>query len=112
MPRRYDDDDDDDDDDRPRRRRSRDYDDDDDDRDRDRDRDRYRDRGFPSDDFVCRECGFRGRPYRREQLSGNGVLVFVLLLLFCLPLCWLPFVLEGCKERRRECPECGTRAGW
>jgi len=44
-------------------------------------------------------------------LNSGGWAVFIILLLFCLPLCWLPFVIGGCKEEIRRCANCGTKLG-
>jgi hypothetical protein len=30
-------------------------------------------------------------------LNQTGLISFILLLLLCFPLCWLPFVLDSCK---------------
>jgi hypothetical protein len=30
-------------------------------------------------------------------LNQTGVIVFIVLLVLCLPLCWLPFVIGSCK---------------
>jgi hypothetical protein len=30
-------------------------------------------------------------------LNQTGVIVFILLILLCLPLCWLPFLIDSCK---------------
>jgi hypothetical protein len=30
-------------------------------------------------------------------LNQTGVIVFVILLVGCLPLCWIPFVVDGMK---------------
>ena len=30
-------------------------------------------------------------------LNQSGVIAFIILLLLCLPLCWLPFVIDSCK---------------
>jgi hypothetical protein len=59
--------------------------------------------------FTCPFCHFQGPPIVERKLSSNGWVVFVLLLVFCLPLCWLPFVIDGCKEDTRKCPSCGMR---
>jgi LITAF-like zinc ribbon domain/zinc-ribbon domain len=61
--------------------------------------------------FTCPFCRFQGPPIVERKLSSNGWLIFVLLLIFCIPLCWLPFVIDGCKEDQRKCASCGTRLG-
>jgi hypothetical protein len=96
--------DDDDDYDRPRRRRSRDDEDD-----YDRDRRRRSSLDFDDGDFVCPYCDYEGRPVRRETISTGGWILFAFLILFCIPLCWLPFVVEDFKERSRVCLGCGER---
>lgn len=30
-------------------------------------------------------------------LNQNGLIVFILLLVVCLPLCWIPFLIDSCK---------------
>jgi len=30
-------------------------------------------------------------------LNQNGLIVFIILLLFCLPLCWIPWVVDSLK---------------
>ncbi len=30
-------------------------------------------------------------------LNKNGFIIFIVLLLVCLPLCWLPWVIGSCK---------------
>jgi hypothetical protein len=59
--------------------------------------------------FTCPFCHFQGPPIIEKKVSSNGWIIFVLLLLFCLPLCWLPFVIDGCKEETRTCSSCHTR---
>jgi lipopolysaccharide-induced tumor necrosis factor-alpha factor len=51
-------------------------------------------------------------PYvEKKKLSTGGWVLFVVLLLVCFPICWLPFVIDGCKEEVRKCPACFTRLG-
>jgi hypothetical protein len=42
-------------------------------------------------------------------LSTGGWVFFAVLLLCCFPLCWLPFVIDGCKQDIWTCPSCGIR---
>jgi hypothetical protein len=30
-------------------------------------------------------------------LNQNGMIVFIILVLVCLPLCWIPFVVDSMK---------------
>ena len=61
--------------------------------------------------FKCPFCQSEAPPNTMKKVSGTGWIVFVILLLFCFPLCWLPFVLDGCKEDVRTCSSCLTRLG-
>ncbi len=61
--------------------------------------------------FKCPYCDHEGIPIIKNMVSGTGWVVFVLLLLLCLPLCWLPFVLDGCKEEVKKCQACGSKLG-
>ena len=33
-------------------------------------------------------------------LNQNGLILFLVLLFLCLPLCWLPWVIDACKAER------------
>jgi hypothetical protein len=45
------------------------------------------------------------------QLSVGGWALFAVLVVCCVVLCWLPFVLDGCKEPVRYCGQCGLKLG-
>jgi len=30
-------------------------------------------------------------------LNQNGLIVFIILIVICIPLCWLPWVIDGLK---------------
>ena len=30
-------------------------------------------------------------------LNQTGLIAFILLLFLCLPLCWIPFLMDSCK---------------
>jgi hypothetical protein len=45
----------------------------------------------------------------KKKLSTGGWIFFAALLLVCFPLCWLPFVIDGCKEEEWKCPQCGVK---
>lgn len=38
-------------------------------------------------------------------LNQTGLILFIVLLLFCLPLCWIPFSVDSCKKH--ICNNCG-----
>ena len=33
-------------------------------------------------------------------LNTGGFILFIVLLLLCFPLCWLPWVISGCKPQQ------------
>jgi lipopolysaccharide-induced tumor necrosis factor-alpha factor len=61
--------------------------------------------------FVCPFCRVQAPPIIQKKVSDVGWVLFVVLLLCCFPLCWLPFVIDGCKEDVRRCSSCGTKLG-
>jgi hypothetical protein len=56
----------------------------------------------------CRACGYAGPAMIVEKISTAGWVVFVVLLLCCLPLFWIGFLI---KERRAQCANCGVISG-
>jgi hypothetical protein len=34
-------------------------------------------------------------------LNSQGVILFVVAILICLPLCWLPWVIDSCKAEKK-----------
>jgi lipopolysaccharide-induced tumor necrosis factor-alpha factor len=82
----------------PAERRRRDEDDEYDDRPR-------RGRGR----FGCPFCGSDAPPRTREEMSQAGLVVMIVLILFCLPLFWIPLV--AMKEQKRYCSDCGAKLG-
>jgi len=61
--------------------------------------------------LKCPFCDHVGMPIVEKKMSETGWVIFVLLVIFCLPLCWIPFVTEGTKEEIRKCANCGSRLG-
>ena len=58
----------------------------------------------------CPFCGHEGVPFLvKNRLSTGGWILFAALLIVCFPLCWLPFVIDGCKEEEWKCAACGVR---
>lgn len=51
----------------------------------------------------CRYCN-RDYSFNITRKIGTGTIVaFILLLLFFWPLCWLPFVMDDCKDKLYHC---------
>ena len=59
----------------------------------------------------CPICGNQGSPSVDKQVSMNGWIVFIVLIIFCIPLCWIPFVVDGLKEQVYRCRKCGAKLG-
>jgi hypothetical protein len=58
----------------------------------------------------CPICGHEGMPLLvKNKLSTGGWIFFAVMLVCCFPLCWLPFVIDGCKEDEWKCAGCGIR---
>jgi lipopolysaccharide-induced tumor necrosis factor-alpha factor len=62
-------------------------------------------------DIKCPFCGHEGPPQTKRQISVAGWVLFVVLIFLCLPLCWLPFVIDGCKEDIHKCMKCRMKLG-
>jgi hypothetical protein len=58
--------------------------------------------------FRCPYCQHEGPPRIEKQISTAGWVVFVVLLIFCLPLFWIGLLI---KEDKRICAGCGTPLG-
>lgn len=54
--------------------------------------------------MQCYRCNTDVMP-RSSGLNSTGLVLFIIFLLFCLPLCWIPFVVDSCKKK--VCPQCG-----
>ena len=61
--------------------------------------------------LKCPFCDHVGMPVIEKKMSETGWVIFVLLVIFCVPLCWIPFVVDGTKEEIRKCASCGSRLG-
>jgi hypothetical protein len=59
--------------------------------------------------FSCPFCGSDAPPREAMEISPNGMIVMVVLLLTCLPLFWIPLV--SMKEPKRYCSDCGSKLG-
>jgi lipopolysaccharide-induced tumor necrosis factor-alpha factor len=59
--------------------------------------------------IKCPKCNYQGPAIVTKKLSSGGWVLFCVLLIFCIPICWLPFVLNGCKVEAFKCGSCGTK---
>lgn len=44
-------------------------------------------------------------PEGKEVLLGlnqTGIIVFIILLIVCLPLCWIPWLVDSCKAAEKK----------
>ena len=62
-------------------------------------------------EIKCPYCGYEGYPIIDERITTEGWILFVVLLIFCVFLCWIPFVSTSFKEQVVKCPNCGFRLG-
>ncbi|HEX8144222.1 MAG TPA: LITAF-like zinc ribbon domain-containing protein [Pyrinomonadaceae bacterium] len=58
--------------------------------------------------YRCPRCGAAYLPIVESKVSSEGMLIFVLLLFFCLPLCWIGLLM---KQETRVCPVCHANLG-
>jgi hypothetical protein len=56
--------------------------------------------------FECRFCGSTEQPETRQEISVGGWIVFAVLILACLPLCWIGLLM---REDVYYCYECGRK---
>jgi predicted RNA-binding Zn-ribbon protein involved in translation (DUF1610 family) len=59
-------------------------------------------------DFRCPFCGTDEWPNVNTKVSTGGWVLFVGLLIFCFPLCFIGLLV---KEDYRECSSCGVKLG-
>ena len=57
--------------------------------------------------LSCPFCQHEGTPAVEKKVSSAGWILFAVLLLFCFPICWLPLVIDPCKDEFRKCTACG-----
>jgi hypothetical protein len=60
----------------------------------------------PAATAKCTHCGFEGPPIIEKRMLPVGWVILILLLVFFLPLFWLPLVLDGFREEVRVCRKC------
>lgn len=58
--------------------------------------------------WTCPFCRATTAPRHVSKVSTGGWVVFVLLLIFCLPICWIGLLM---KDSGLQCSSCFTRIG-
>jgi hypothetical protein len=58
--------------------------------------------------FRCPYCGSTEPPFTSIKISTGGWILFAVLFLTCLPLCWLGFFVT---KDSRVCGQCGVKVG-
>ena len=58
--------------------------------------------------YRCPRCGAAYLPTVEKKVSSEGWLIFILLLFFCVPLCWIGLLM---KQEYRVCPVCHADLG-
>lgn len=57
---------------------------------------------------TCSNCGHQGEPSVEKRIStGAWLSSGCLLLLLCLPLFWIPLVMDSLKDEIHRCAKCG-----
>jgi RNA polymerase subunit RPABC4/transcription elongation factor Spt4 len=64
--------------------------------------------GAATGGYRCPNCQSTYPPIAEKRISTEGWIVFVALLVFCLPLFWVGLLM---KEQLRVCPVCRARVG-
>jgi len=58
--------------------------------------------------YRCPRCGAAYLPTVEKKISSEGWVIFILLLFFCIPLCWIGLLM---KQEHRVCPVCHADLG-
>ena len=58
--------------------------------------------------YRCPRCSATYLPIVEKKISSEGMLIFILLLFFCFPLCWIGLLM---KQETRVCPVCHANLG-
>jgi predicted RNA-binding Zn-ribbon protein involved in translation (DUF1610 family) len=62
----------------------------------------------PAGGYHCPQCYSTQPPQIIRKMSQEGLIVLIVMLLFCLPLFWIGLLM---KEDVYVCPQCGRKAG-
>lgn len=71
-----------------------------------------RDLGSRPVSVTCPSCQHTGLTKTNEQCGACTWISAILLLFFCFPLFWVPFVCPSCYDVEHFCRNCGKRVGW
>ena len=57
--------------------------------------------------YLCPQCGTPHPPQLIRKMSQSGLIVLIVMALFCFPLFWIGLLM---KEDSYVCPQCGRKA--
>ena len=58
-------------------------------------------------ELQCTSCKYEGLSEVKKRMGETAWTVCVILCCFCFPLCFLPFILQPCKDSYHYCSRCG-----
>ncbi|CAD8170760.1 unnamed protein product [Paramecium pentaurelia] len=61
-----------------------------------------------ANDSICIFCR---NPYvllSSRRIGWQTLIAVLLLILICWPLCWLPLIIDDCKDKHYHCSQCGV----
>ncbi|KAL0485632.1 hypothetical protein AKO1_011922 [Acrasis kona] len=62
--------------------------------------------------FTCANCGYQGQTYTSTEIGAFALLLaLVLFVLGFWCCCWIPLILDGCKDTSHSCPQCKRVVG-
>ena len=59
----------------------------------------------------CPQCNHEGTPVVTRRVNTVGWILFAVLLFVFFPLCWLPLIVDACKEEVYQCENCTATIG-
>lgn len=71
-----------------------------------------RDLGSNASSVTCPYCQHTGLTRTNQQCGECTWISAIILVLFCFPLAWIPFVCPSCYDTEHYCRQCGKVIGW
>jgi len=70
-----------------------------------------RDLGARPISITCPYCGQTGRTRTNHNCGDCTLVTVIVLLLFCFPFFWVPFICPSCQDTEHHCSNCGRLVG-